>query len=101
MPLADIPAEAAFVGAESFPVAGQPVGLVVEHIVTLRAVRHASTVALDVALPFVPRPSAEHSCYPVAWAFLFFSDLSVVYHVGGWMVVGWWLDDQRSSSISS
>lgn len=51
MPFADIPAELAFVGSESFAVARQPVGLIVEHVVALRAVGHASTVADDVTFP--------------------------------------------------
>jgi len=59
MPLADIPAETALVGSESLAVARQPVGLIVEHVVTLWAVGHASTVSDDVALSPCPPPTAK------------------------------------------
>ncbi len=81
MPFADIPAEFAFVGSESVAVARQPVGLVVEHVVTLRAVGHASTGADDVALSPCPPPTANKALDPTAWAFLFFSELSMVRHL--------------------
>ena len=81
MPLADIPAEAALVGSESFPVARQPVGLIVEHVVTLRAVGHASTCLDDVALSPCPPPTANKALDPTAWAFLFFSEFSVIRHI--------------------
>ena len=81
MPLADIPAETALVGAESITVARQPVGLVVEHVVTLRAVGHAPAVTDDVTLPPRPTPTANKALDPTAWAFLFFSEFSVVRHI--------------------
>jgi len=80
MPLADISAEAAFVGAESVAVARQPVGLIVEHVVTLRAVGHASTVADDVALSACPPPTASQALDPTAWAVLLFSEFSMIRH---------------------
>lgn len=81
MPLADIPAETAFVGAESFAIARQPVGLIVEHVVTLRAVGHTSTVTDDVTLSTRPSPTANKALDPTAWAFLFFSQFSVIRHI--------------------
>ena len=81
MPLADIPAESALVGAESVAVARQPVGLIVEHVVTLRAVGHASTVADDVALPPRPPPTANKALDPTAWAVLFLSEFSMIRHL--------------------
>lgn len=81
MPLADVPAETAFVGAESVAIARQPVGLIVEHVVTLRAVGHASTVADDVTLSPRPTPTANKALDPTAWAFLFFSQFSVIRHI--------------------
>lgn len=81
MPLADIPAKAAFVGAESVPIARQPVGLIVEHVVTLRAVGHAATAADDVAFSPRPPPTANKSLDPTAWAFLFLSEFSVIRHI--------------------
>jgi hypothetical protein len=81
MPLADIPAEAALVGSESVAVARQPVGLIVEHIVTLRAVGHASTVADDVAFSPSPPPTANKARHPTTWAFLFFSEFLVIRHI--------------------
>ncbi len=81
MPLADIPAETTLVGAESVVIARQPIGLIVEHVVTLRAVGHASTVADDVALSPCPPPTANKALDPTAWAFLFFSEFSVIRHI--------------------
>lgn len=81
MPLADIPAEAAFVGAESFAVARQPVGLIVQHVVALRAVGHAAAVADDVTFPPRPTPTANKALDPTAWAFLFFSEFSMIRHL--------------------
>jgi len=81
MPLADIPTESALVGAESVAVARQPVGLIVEHVVTLRAVGHASTVADDVALSPCPPPTANKALDPTAWAVLFLSEFSMIWHL--------------------
>ncbi len=81
MPLADIPAESALVGSKSVAIARQPVGLIVEHVVALRAVGHASTVLDDVALSACPPPTANQTLDPTAWAFLFFSEFSVIRHI--------------------
>ena len=81
MPLADIPAETALVGSESFAIARQPVGLIVEHVVTLRAVGHTAAVADDVALSPRPTTTANKSRHPTTWAFLFFSDFLVIRHI--------------------
>jgi hypothetical protein len=81
MPFADISAEAAFVCAESFTVARQPEGLIVEHVVTLRAVGHAPAVADDVTLSPRPTPTANKARHPTTWAFLFFSDFLVIRHI--------------------
>lgn len=81
MPFADIPAEFAFVGAESFAVARQPVGLIVKYVVTLRAVGHTATVADDVAFTPCPPPTANQAWQPTAWAFLFLSEFSVIWHL--------------------
>lgn len=81
MPLADIPAEAALVGSESVAVACQPVGLIVEHVVTLRAVGHAPAVANDVTLSPRPTPTANKARHPTTWAFLFFSEFLVIRHI--------------------
>ena len=81
MPLADIPADLALVGSESVAIARQPVGLIVEHVVTLRAVGHASTVADNVALSACPLPTANKALDPTAWAVLFLSELSVIRHI--------------------
>ena len=81
MPLADIPTKAALVGSESVAVACQPVGLIVEHVVTLRAVGNASTVADDVALSPSPPPTANKALDPTAWAVLFLSEFSMIRHL--------------------
>ena len=81
MPLADVPAETAFVGAESVAVARQPVGLIVQHVVTLWAVGHASTVADDVAFSPCPLPTANKALDPTAWAVLFLSEFSMIRHL--------------------
>ena len=81
MPLANIPAETALVGSESVAVARQPVGLIVEHVVTLRAVGHASTVADNVALSACPPPTANKALDPTAWAVLFLSEFSMIWHL--------------------
>jgi hypothetical protein len=81
MPLANISAEATFVGAESFAVARQPVGLIVEHVVTLRAVGHTSAGLDDVTLSPRPPPTASEAMDPTAWAFLFRSEFSVIRHI--------------------
>lgn len=83
MPLADIAAETAFVGAESVAVARQPVCLIVEHVVALRAVGHTAAVADDVTLSPRPAPTANKARHPTAWAFLFFSEFSVIRHIHG------------------
>ena len=81
MPLADIPAETALVGSESVAVARQPVCLIVEHVMTLRAVGHASTVADDVAFSPSPPPTANKALDPTAWAVLFLSEFSMIRHL--------------------
>ena len=81
MPLADIPAETAFVGAESVAVARQPVGLIVEHVVALRAVGHASAVLDDVTFSPQPTPTANKARHPTTWAFLFFSEFLMIRHI--------------------
>lgn len=81
MPLGDVSAESAFVGAQSFTIARQPVGLIVEHVVALWAVGHASTVADDVTLSPRPTPTANKTLDPTTWAFLFFSELSMIRHL--------------------
>ena len=81
MPLTDIPAETAFVGSESVAVARQPVGLIVEHVVALWTVGHASTVADDVAFSPSPPPTANKALDPTAWAVLFLSEFSMIRHL--------------------
>ena len=81
MPLANIPAEAAFVGAESVAIARQPAGLIVEHAVALGAVGHTAAVSDDVTLSPRPTPTANKARHPTTWAFLFFSEFLMIRHI--------------------
>ncbi len=81
MPLADIPTEAALVGSESVAVTRQPIGLIVEHVVALWAVGHASAVSDDVALSPCPPPTANKALDPTAWTVLFISEFSMIRHL--------------------
>ena len=61
MPLAHVAAHAALVGAESFAIAGEPVCLIVERVMTFGAVGHASAVAGDFTLTQAKTETPNHS----------------------------------------